>query len=274
MTFSPELHDACRIAQEAGTIARNYYGRQIAVERKEDTSPVTQADRAVESYITAALQEKYSYPILAEEDDDTRERLLHDTVWIVDPIDGTRDFIYGTDEFCILIGLAQQQSSCCGVIYNPIADTLVYAETGNGAYQSTPSGEQQLHVSDKNYFSRMRYAISHFHKDGRPLGMCLDILEILGGGQYRKIGSTGLRAAAVAQGVVDVYFHPAVNLSEWDACASEVVVRESGGMVTDIYGSQLQYNQEAVQLPLGFLATNNKRHADIVRHISRFSHSF
>src|SRR6056297_3611999 len=124
------LDHVIQTAKKAGQTILSYYNSEIEVETKGDDSPITKADKESNRIILEELS-RYDYGILSEEKEDNKKRLEKDRVWIIDPLDGTKDFIHQTDEFAVMIGLAEHSGKLfrpvLGVVYLPARDTVYYA---------------------------------------------------------------------------------------------------------------------------------------------------
>jgi 3'(2'), 5'-bisphosphate nucleotidase len=244
------LNSVARIARAAGAAAMRYYGSASA-QAKADSSPVTLADHAANDVITRELRAQYPEdPILSEESVDSAERSAAGRLWIVDPLDGTKEFLAQNGEFAVMIGLAVAGEAVLGVIYVPESGALYGAARGMGAWME--------HDGKRRFLSRMpcsqraapRLVISRSH--GEPL--TAKIQARLGIKQATASGSVGIKCALIASGTQDLYVHPAPYLKEWDTCAPEVLVREAGGVVSDCLGHPLRYNKPNPVQPHGMMA--------------------
>lgn len=245
-----ELNVAVRLAREAGAAALEHYGT-LASEEKEGGSPVTAADHAANRVIVAGLREAFpDDAILSEESRDDRTRLDARRVWIVDPLDGTKEFLARNGEFSIMIGLVRDGEPVLGVVYLPDGDALYRAAAGQGALVERAGSTDALQstVADP---SSLRMVGSRSHGDPM-IDRVRDELRVT---DVRPSGSVGIKCALIAEGERDLYVHPVPYLKEWDTCAPEVILREAGGTVTDCLGGRLEYNKEDTRQPRGILAT-------------------
>lgn len=252
---SPLLTDVIRIAKEAGEIIMKYYGREYITSTKSDNSPVTDADLAANEYICKELA-KYQFPILSEESADDLRRLQQETIWIIDPLDGTKHFIQKEADFAVMIGLAKQGRPILGVVYQPVTKICFYAESGKGAYlQKEEDAPQKMLVSDMIEDLRLVLSANSqvLQRDPR-LTKLLHVKEVV------RMGSVGLKMGFVAQGGCDINFNTSKSSTAWDTCAPEIILLEAGGMVTDLLGNPLRYNEQQVKHRWGFLATNSECH--------------
>jgi 3'(2'), 5'-bisphosphate nucleotidase len=255
-----ELKTAIRLCREAGRIVLKYYDQEVEVTEKKD-GPVTQADKASNAFITTQLREAFpSDGILAEESKDNAERLSLKRVWIVDPMDGTREFIDKIGQFAVMIGLAEGGKPVLGVVYQPTEDKLFYAVKGSGAFLETNGTNEALKVSDVDKVSDMRVVVSRSHRSPLVDG----IMKKLGIGNDVSSGSVGLKVGLMVEQKADLYMHPNSKTKEWDTCAPQVILEEAGGRITDCWGAPLTYNKSNSYNDKGFIASNGKHHGEIV----------
>jgi 3'(2'), 5'-bisphosphate nucleotidase len=264
--FDQELGVAMRLAREAGAIVKTFYEVPPIVQWKDPTEPVTEADRAANAYLVKQLAAAFPDDgVLAEESKDDPARLAKRRVWIIDPLDGTLEFIAHNGEFCIMIGLAVDGEPVVGVIYQPVDDVLYAAARGQGAFVEEFGERRRLRVSKETRLKQMRPVISRSHRS--PLVDA--IIAALGTQRERSIGSVGLKVGLIARGRADFYVHPNPNTREWDTCAPEIILREAGGVFTDCWNRPLRYNQPDVLRRFGILASNAICHAQLAETVAR-----
>ena len=270
--YEHELRVVVELARAAGAAALGYYGGPLRVEHKEEfDEPVTQADRAVNELIVRAL--RASFPadgILAEESVDTKARLGRERVWMVDPLDGTKGFIAGTGDFAVQIGLAEAGESVLGVVYAPATDVMYWAARGRGAWVERPvetgsgsSRVERLRVSGNTDLESMRLAESRSHR-----GPKMDtVVRALGIREEIKSHSVGIKVGLIVERQCDVYIHLSGKTKQWDTCAPEAILREAGGLMTDLWGEPLRYNTPDVLNRHGLVSTNGAVHTTVVERI-------
>lgn len=246
--LAAELETAARLAREAGAAALGFYGN-IPMEYT-GSSPVTAADRASNDVIVAGL--KHAFPadaILSEESADTPDRLGASRVWIVDPLDGTKEFIARNGEFSIMIGLAIDGIAVLGVVYRPDGDVLYLAADGFGSWADRNGERVRLRcASSGDRAPRMVGSRSHNDSLIQRIGDALGVTDV------KVSGSVGLKCALIAENQRDLYVHPVPYLKEWDTCAPEMILREAEGWVSDCSGDRLQYNKSNPVQPNGIIA--------------------
>jgi 3''(2''),5''-bisphosphate nucleotidase, bacterial len=247
----PELAEqVIRIAADAAWQIIEIYNTDFTVDHKDDHSPLTAADMASHKTICKGLGELIPHiPILSEESADTpfTTRKAWRYFWLVDPLDGTREFIKRNGEFTINIALIQDHSAILGIIHVPVTGTTYFACKDSGAFkQSVNSGTERIKTKQTNPH-HIILAGSRSHGNDRQQAF----IRKLGDIEVIAIGSA-LKFCLVAEGSADIYprFGPT---SEWDTAAAQCVVEEAGGMVTGINFNPLQYNCKESLLNPDFL---------------------
>jgi 3'(2'), 5'-bisphosphate nucleotidase len=256
-------------------VIAGYYRGTFAVHEKTAEGPATDADIEADAYLSHYLRRHYPaarWGLLTEEGAKGTERLERDLCWIVDPIDGTSDFIRGDADFAVQIGLAARLERgghmvpVLGVVYQPVTGLLWMAARGHGAWrEDLGRGEvQAIRVSSCEQLAGARLVVTKSNWSD-ALGRAVERLaaaEI-----YRK-GSLGLKVCDVAQGTADLYLNTARrNCKEWDTCGPEAILREAGGTMTNVAGSTAEYNKPDVVHHGGVVASNGLLHPDTVERL-------
>ncbi len=264
--YTAELQLAIRLARDAGEIVKTFYHVPPIVRWKDPTEPVTEADRAVDAYLVRQLTRALPDDgVLAEESKDDLTRLRKRRVWLVDPIDGTVEFIARNEEFCIMIGLAVNGEPAVGVVFQPVADVLYAAAIGMGAFVEELGERRSLHVSRSADISRFRLVVSRSHR----VALTDTIMARLGVRKERRVGSVGLKIGLITRGQADFYVHPNPGTKEWDTCAPNIILREAGGIMTDCWNRPLRYNQEDSVHHFGLVASNGTQHELLTRLVAQ-----
>lgn len=266
-SYESELRAAVELARAAGAAVLEFYGKPLRVEHKaEYDEPVTQADRVANELIVRGLQKFFPADgILAEESVDTERRLSLERVWMVDPIDGTKGFIRGEGDFAVQIGLAVGGESVLGVVYQPVADVLYRAARGAGAWvERAEFGTERLRVSDETDVRRMRLAASRAHRSPRMDA----VVRALGVTEEVRRNSVGVKVGLIVERQCDLYVHLSPKTKQWDTCAPEAILREAGGLMTDLWGEPLRYNTPDVLNRNGLVSSNAGAHARVVERIA------
>ncbi|HEX2659654.1 MAG TPA: 3'(2'),5'-bisphosphate nucleotidase CysQ, partial [Polyangia bacterium] len=257
-------------AREAGGVILRHYGLGgVAVETKSDNSPVTIADREANAAILARLAAAYpDDAILSEEAPDDPVRLAKTRVWIVDPLDGTRDFVARTGEFCVHVGLAVDGVATVGVVHQPVSGATFLAARGGGAFIEVDGERTRLAVSAEARASAARLGVSRLNLGG-------DLRQALAAAGLEKQAvpmGASVKLMAVARGALDAVVNFSAAEMEWDTCAPEVVVREAGGSFTDLDGRPFTYNQRDLSHRQGSVASNGACHAALLALLRPYFH--
>ncbi|MFQ5903364.1 MAG: 3'(2'),5'-bisphosphate nucleotidase CysQ [Candidatus Binatia bacterium] len=242
--FSEELETAEKAAKEAGWIIMALYGKDYRIEEKGKGNPVTTADLEANRKIQEIIQGRYPEDgWLSEEDRDDRKRLKASRVWVVDPMDGTKEFIAGVPQFAVSVGLVVEGHPMLGVVYNPVEEKLYRAVKGRGALLN----DRPIHVSLREEVQGASLLVSR-SEPRRRFQSFADICRL------EPMGSIAYRLAKVAGGEGDgtLTFR---SLHEWDVCAGVLIVEEAGGVVLDGGGRGLVFNQPDT-LYRGIVASN------------------
>jgi len=266
--YQDELVIAERAATAAGAVIMAHYARgEIAVETKADSSPVTIADREANAAIVEILRAAYpADAILSEETPDDAARLAHRRVWIVDPLDGTRDFVARTGQFGVHVGFCVDGVAVVGAVYQPVAETLYAAASGGGAWRQRAGTRERLQVSAEARLDALRIGVSRLNASS-ALGRCLASASLAA----RAIAmGASTKHMAVAAGELDAVISLSTGEQEWDTCAPEVVVREAGGQLTDGDGRPFRYNQRDPMHYRGSLVSNGACHAALVQLVAPY----
>lgn len=239
-----------RIAREAGTRILRYYG-ETEHETKQGGSPVTQADLDANAYLVSAIEAAWpGEPVLAEESADNASRLGANTLWVVDPLDGTKEFLAQNGEFSVMIGFVSEGEPEVGVVYVPARRLLYSARRRHGAWVESDGGDRRRLIREPCDRGSLRMVGSRSHPDA----LLVRMRHALGVVDVEPSGSVGIKCALIAEGQRDVYIHPVPYLKEWDTCAPSLLVSEAGGRVTDCRGEPLRYNKRQPSQPDGIVA--------------------
>ncbi len=247
-------------------VAKHYANQtQLFVSTKADNSPVTQADLDAHAALVAGLTKiSPDVPVLSEEGahPDLTARKKWQRYWLVDPIDGTQEFLRKNEEFTVNVALIEKNTPTLGVIYNPMSQIFYYAEFGRGAFKQVADGEISAIKVKTNLSQPLSVVISRRH----GLHPLRDALEKLDGYQMTKMGSSQ-KFGVVAEGLVDLY--PCLGqTSEWDTAAGQCILEAAGGKVIDLNGKPLVYNKTQSLLNNGFLAVSAAEY-DWLAHFHR-----
>lgn len=239
-SFSQLTDDALEVARQAGVRIVEVYQNGFEVTEKSDKTPLTTADLEAHRIIKAGLEAlEFKAPVLSEESSAIpySERHEWDTYWLVDPLDGTREFIKRNGEFTVNIALIHNGCPILGVVYAPVLDLSYYASCGSGAWKVNGcDAPMRIHVRSSPG-QKVVVARSRSPETGPNMKR---FLEKLGDHDEVAMGSA-LKSCLVAEGAADVYCRLGPT-SEWDTGAAQCIVEEAGGHITDIAMQDLRYN--------------------------------
>jgi 3'(2'), 5'-bisphosphate nucleotidase len=243
------------LARRAGDRILEVYKTAFEVSEKVDHSPVTEADIAAHEIIMAGLQRLTpKIPVLSEEgklvEFDLRRQWTQ--LWLIDPLDGTREFVKKNDEFAVNIALIEEQAPILGIVYAPVKDHVYFASHGHGAYKQKGDNKPKKIQVCTTAGQPIRVAGSRSHSNKR----LEQYLEQLGEHSLLTLGSA-LKACLVAEGKADIYprFGPT---SEWDTAAAQCILEEAGGALTDIDMQPLRYNSSESLINPSFFAYGDR----------------
>lgn len=250
---------AIKIAKEAGKIQMEYFEHISSIEKKTtNIDLVTEADKKSEDYLINQITNKYpNHSILSEETGNIDNN--SDYLWIIDPLDGTTNFVHNLPIFAVSIGLVKKNKECiCGVVYNPAADKCFYSERNKGSYLNS----RKLKVTSSNTLSKSLLATGfpYLHDDKYDLSFKIfkQFYDKTRG--IRRLGSASLDLCFVAMGRFDGYYE--FGLKAWDICAGSLIAHEAGATLSDWDNSLLPHDGSRI------LATNKKIHNEMVAILS------
>jgi 3'(2'), 5'-bisphosphate nucleotidase len=268
LTLADILESTIELSQTAAVMLRGYYrgsGESLGVRDKEQ-GPVTIADEAVDRYLLDGLRSMCgeSCGYLTEETHQTADKALpQDWVWIIDPLDGTRDFIDKTGEYAIHIALTYLQRPVLAVVAVPESDRIYAAILGGGTWRISTGGiRAALHFGKGRKLDELVVVASRNHRSER----LVRLLAKLPCQQQRKVGSIGCKIAAIVEGDADVYLSVSGKSApkDWDFAAPELILTEAGGKFTDRDRQPLLYNTGDVSQWGCLIASNGEWHQEIL----------
>lgn len=246
------VHEVAALAEEAGHRILEIYETRFAVTEKDDRSPLTEADMAAHRAISEGLTDiDPAWPVLSEEGQDIPFERRRDwsTYWLIDPLDGTREFVKRNGEFTVNIALIHDHEPVLGVVWSPVLQRLYTGHRdGMAIRRDAEQSPREIAVArDRIGSERPLVAGSRSHAADR----LHRALERLGPHELVSMGSS-MKLCLVAEGAADIY--PRLGpTSEWDTAAAHAVVRAAGGRVTDLSGQELRYNTRESLLNPEFL---------------------
>lgn len=253
--LSPTAQIAVNVALAAGNILLKYFRRDVSVEYKNADmfDPVTQADEESDSYIREQLKMHFLDDLILSEEHEANPQDYSKRVWMVDPLDGTKDFIKGKDGFAVHIGLLENGRPALGVVYAPARNRLFCAEKGKGAYEKAGETYEQIHVSSVTNFEPAKIITRSPGKDLRPLDKVVEKIP-----RKESIHDSGIKVPKIACGEAELHINTNLRASKWDTLAPQVILEEAGGCITDIYGKELDYTQKELKWADSYIAACNR----------------
>ena len=232
---------------EAGKIIMKYYLNEYEIKEKSYQNPVTTADREADFYLKSVLTKaRPNYGWLSEETADTSNRLDKEMVWIVDPLDGTKEFIEGIPHFVVSVALVKNGEPIIGVLHNPVTKDIFHAMKGNGTFlndkvHNCTIKDSTLDMVILNSRSETRKGLWEPYK--------LQFKEL------KPIGSVAYKMGLTAVGDADI-FATLRPKNEWDICAGTCLINESSGKVIDLNGEAITFNNKKTLIEPGLIAGN------------------
>lgn len=265
--LSPEIQIIISIAEHAASIVLSHFKRQLDISTKNNDAFnfLTQADKQSNQYIRDELKRVFPRDKLLLEETAERPSSYEGRVWMVDPLDGTKEFINGGDHFAVMIGLCVDGQPILGCVVRPTTGDVFWAEKGKGAYKLPNGGtDQRLRVDDVADFSQARAIVSIAHGELRSADKLLNSLPIK---EAIPGASLGLRATDIAERKAEFFVNTNMRACKWDSCAPQIILEEAGGTVTDMYGKPLDYLQSDHHWKNSFVGSNTALHTTVVDRI-------
>ena len=255
-----EIKELVRIAVECATevsskIMKIWQNPDIwQVEEKEDKSPLTLADRESHSFITFYLESKTGFPVLSEESSADDSRKSWDELWIVDPLDGTKEFINKIPEFTVNIGFVRKGRPLFGVISAPAKRRIWFSDSDGVFIMNTSTGQVEK-IAPKRWDGKtLKIAGSRFHSNEKFDEFVLEVKRSFPGLDVKvDVAGSSLKFCYLAEGEIQVY--PRFGKTyEWDTCAGDGICSKAGASITDLEGKKLIYNKDTTVNPffIGF----------------------
>ena len=248
-------HDAALLTdtvRQAGRLALSLFRTDLKNWIKGASSPVSEADIAVNELIAHRLRSATpDYGWLSEESADDQARVGKPAVWIVDPIDGTRAYLAGREDWCVSVALVEDTKPVIGAVFAPVSDEFFFAQAGRGAWLNGAA----VHATSGTGLDFSRIAgpkplVQRLNRSGGEISL------------YPRIGSLALRLCRVADGKLDAAFAGGQS-HDWDLAAANLIVQEANGSMTALSGDAIQYNRREVTHGI-LVAAGHDRHASIV----------
>jgi 3'(2'), 5'-bisphosphate nucleotidase len=240
-------------------------GGELGVEMKAGNEPVTVADKRASELIVSGLHGRFPGPTVISEElalpEEKLASLVKGRMWLVDPIDGTKDFMRGDEGFSVMIGLADAGRPVLGVVHQPAVGKTgrtFFATHDGGAHVLVDDTLQPLAVSNVTSAASVRLVASASHRSAE-----IDhVKQTLGITDEMNVGSVGVKLSLIALGVRDLYISPATKTKIWDTCAPEAILTAAGGRLSDLFGTSIDYAE--LRHSRGLVASNGHVHDEVV----------
>jgi 3'(2'), 5'-bisphosphate nucleotidase len=274
--YQREMEVATELARAAGAVLLEHYYSPFLVEQKvnalDELEEVTAADREANELIVSRLLKDFPDDgILAEESTDSERRLEKDRVWLIDPMDGTKNFIARDGDFAVQIGLAVGGESVAGVVYQPVRGVLYRAVRNGGAWiEEDGQPAARMSVSKQTKPGEMILASSRSHRSPRMER----VVSEFGFKKEMRRGSVGIKVGLIAEQQADLYLHLSPSTKQWDTCGPEAILAEAGGRLTDLFGNALSYNGVRIDNRNGIVATNGAAHEMVIENLAPLLREF
>jgi len=253
--WEKQLAAAIKAGELAKRIILDIYKKPFNVEIKDDDSPVTIADKKADAAIRDYLKKQYpSYGFLTEEGKDNKKRLSQDFVWIVDPLDGTSDFVAKNDEFTTNIALSYKGKIVVGVVFIPVTNEIYYATRHGGAFYSINGSVREIHVNKKKAALTILLSVSHHGKAEEAAIKKYGSLI-----SHKKKKGAAIKGCMIAKGEAELSIRLNDKTKEWDTAAQQIIVKEAGGIFVQPDGSEIRYNKKDVVNHQGYIIANKRK---------------
>ena len=269
--FTTEIRELISYIEHVGLEIMKIYETDFSHELKGDDSPLTQADMLSHNLITKYLKEHFEdYGVLSEESENENGLDEKEFIWVIDPLDGTKDFIHKTDEFSIMVGLLNgDRESVLGIVHVPAQHTTYVGIKDEGSYKIQNGVSTRITVNTISQFFDTTLVRSRNHFSTFDEEVC----EKLGIKEFIKCGSCGVKFGRIAEGNAELCYYTTSHLGVWDSCAAEIILKEAGGEVFDKFGNEIVYDIVGRKMRNGFIGTNGNLSketvSDVIQEILR-----
>ena len=252
------LEKVIDFTRQAGRETLKYYRNDYSVQKKTDNSPVTEADLASEEILLSGL--RTTEPGIISEETGLVPGSTDNKYWIVDPLDGTQDFIDQTGEFSIMVGLLDEGTPRMGVVFAPAKEKLWFAIENEGAYLVENGTKTRIQVAGKNNLANYVLIASRNHFSSRDEA----IARQMGVKDITRMGSLGIKFCATGEGQADLVYYTTDRLGIWDCCAPQVILKEAGGEVFDLRGKKLFYDLYRRRMTDGIVGIGGNNRGEVL----------
>lgn len=253
---SEQTIEVLNILEQASSIVLKYFKTELTIENKggDNFDPLTLADKESDDFIRNSLRDLFPKDSFLSEENTTLPETYDRRVWMIDPLDGTKCFINGSNTFSINIGLVENGIPIFGCVAIPAQGKIYYAEKGIGAFEKIADNFERIRTTSISEISKAHLIVREPSGDIRPVEEKLDTLQF---SERTTGGGIGEKLCQIATGVADANINTNYRVSKWDTAAAQVILEEAGGVVTDFDGKPIDYKKEASRLERSFVASAN-----------------
>lgn len=221
-----------------------FRSKNYTVDEKSVNNPFTQADTEANHIILKNISEAFPQDrIRSEEASEGNEPFSTSRMWVIDPMDGTKEFISDSPDFCVMIGLTEGDAPILGVIHHPTENTTYAGVVGEGAWKILQVGSDKQRIKKMSLPRLAGKPVRLVHSKNHRSERLLSLLQQYPTLVSQSMGSAGLKCMAILDNRADIYFHPTPHIKEWDTCAPEAILASVGGIVTDCRQKPLTYGK-------------------------------
>lgn len=251
----PLVAEVLPIAQAAGKVLLSYYNKKLKITLKNDDAydPVTRADTEADDLIRQSLGKLFPDDLILSEENADIPSDYSKRVWMIDPLDGTKEFLKGTGGFAVNIGLWSREGILFGLVYAPVSGRAFYAAKGAGAYELRSGAWHKIAVSPITELNQARLITRTPGTDTRPLDGLEDRLVV-----KKKITDSRLKICRIAVGEAEAHVNTNFRAGKWDTLAPQLILEEAGGVVVNLKGKPLDYRQASLRWDQSYIAASNK----------------
>jgi 3'(2'), 5'-bisphosphate nucleotidase len=266
VTLSELAEKVFKITDQASEILMKYFRQVVNIEYKKDEfDPVTVADKESDNLIREELKKEFPNDFILSEENDNIPPDFTGRVWMVDPLNGTKSFIKGSDTFGIVIGLVENGIPIFGCVNVPAKNQNFYAEKGKGAFEKVNGKFKKIHSTSTSEIKKARLITREPSGDVRPIEEKLNQIPFA----ERIEEGSGAKLCTIAQGYAEAHINTNIRAGKWDVLAGQIILEEAGGVVTDMDGKIIDYSDGVVLLTRSFVASANKElHKKIILELA------
>lgn len=255
MENQPSTQKVLEIVHKAGLILLKYFRTNLDVQfKKDEFDPVTIADRESDAFIRESLHRLFPDDLILSEENETLPEDYSKRVWMVDPLNGTKSFVKGSDTFAVVIALVENGIPIFSCVTMPAQGKVFYAEKGNGSFEKIGGEFKQIHATSVHEIQRARLITREPSGDIRPIEEKLDRIPFM---QRIEEGS-GAKLCMIARGDAEAHINTNFRAGKWDIAAPQLILEEAGGIVTDLDGKAIDYTKGTVNLERSYVASANR----------------